>query len=586
MLWGTLGLMVAVTVHGFTRGVTTSSQEHRLSIPSLAEEATVLPPALEGRGLPLEELHAQLRGANLDRPLVHVAMYSRGKWEGQAWGEATGLKSAITTAFDKAQADSKRRPDALMLEVVTNQTHVKSGATKRHFSNVHRGVRGAIVETGDVVLRISPTLTTATNRSIEDALKLAAEERKKSLREWLDESKVYSFSARQFYIELSPGKKAQETLRGNRYIRPEEVTQQAVAQFEQLLTDWMFENLHDDGRMTYMYFPSAGRESSSNNMIRQWMGTVAMGRAAELHPERAVAEQVEQNIRYNLDHFYKQDGPLGWIEYRGMAKLGAAALAMISLIESPARQSFQAQEDALFALTRHLWTDSGKFYCFYLPESRKDDNLHNFYPGETLLGWSFLYQESKDQKLLEQSMQSYRYYQQWHLENRNPAFIPWHTQAYYNLWKETRNQELADWIFVMNAWLVDVMQTNSRVAYDDTLGRFYDPVSGRYGVPHASSTGVYLEGLIDAFALARALDDQKHVDKYREAILLGLRSGMQLQFQDEIDMFYVTNRKRLRGGMRTTVYDNGVRVDNVQHILMGVQKIMREFTPSDYRTAL
>jgi hypothetical protein len=256
---------------------------------------------------------------------------------------------------------------------------------------------------------------------------------------------------------------------------------------------------------------------------------------------------------------------------------------MISLVESPARDSFTVQEEKLFNLTNHLWTESGKFYCFYLPESRKNDSLHNFYPGETLLGWSFLFEKNHDRNLLTRAMQSFRYYKDWHLENRNPAFIPWHTQAYFNLWKETKNKDLAEWIFTMNDWLVDVMQTNSRVAYDDTMGRFYDPVGGRYGVPHASSTGVYLEGLIDAFNLARRLGDKKHVDKYREAILLGLRSSMQLQFQDDIDMYFAQNRDRLRGGMRTTVYDNAIRVDNVQHVLMGVQKIIAEFKESDYR---
>jgi hypothetical protein len=134
----------------------------------------------------------------------------------------------------------------------------------------------------------------------------------------------------------------------------------------------------------------------------------------------------------------------------------------------------------------------------------------------------------------------------------------------------------------MNDWLVDTMQAGSRVAYDDTIGRFYAPTEN-FGRPHASSTGVYLEGLIDAFVLARQIGDTHHEDKYRKAIVYGLRASMQLQFQDDVDMFYATNRERLRGGMRTTVYDNAIRVDNVQHVLMGVQKILRDFKESDYK---
>lgn len=583
LLWITVGLVLFVTISGINRAIAPPTKEHQLFIPALEEEQVDLPGPLRDRGLPLAEVHQQLRGANLPKPLVHVALYADGRWEGDAWGDESGLKGSIKEAFEEAQAASKRPPTAAVLVVATDQSRVKPDSTGSHFSNVHRGMRGVVIQSDTETYRISPTLTIAANRSIRDELKDAAKERNTSVRKWLEGSKAYSFATRQFVIDLSEGGKATETLRGNRFIRPEEVTQQAVAQFEGLLTDWMLDNLREDGRLTYMYYPSSGRESKSNNMIRQWMGTVAMGRAAKIHPELGADQRVEKNIEYNLAHFYKENDRLGWIEYEGNAKLGAAALSLISLIESPAREKFQRQEAALFRLTNHLWTDSGKFYCFYLPESRKDDNLHNFYPGETLLSWSFLYAQNKDPEILKRSMQSFRYYKEWHLENRNPAFIPWHTQAYYNLWKETKDQALVDWIFEMNDWLVDVMQTNSRVAYDDTIGRFYDPISGRYGVPHASSTGVYLEGLIDAFALARSLGDDKHMKKYREAILLGLRSAMQLQFQDDIDMFYVTNRDRLQGGIRTTVYDNAVRVDNVQHILMGVQKIIREFQPEDYR---
>lgn len=231
-------------------------------------------------------------------------------------------------------------------------------------------------------------------------------------------------------------------------------------------------------------------------------------------------------------------------------------------------------------LTLYLWRPSGEYITFFKPKGRNEN--HNFYPGETLLAWSFLYDESKDPELLKKCMESFRYYKKWHLENRNPAFIPWHTQAYYNLWKHTKDEDLKAWIFEMNDWLVDTMQSGSRVAYDDTIGRFYAPKEN-FGRPHASSTGVYLEGLIDAFAMAREIGDTHHEEKYRKAIVYGIRSSMQLQFQDDIDMFYVTNRDRLRGGMRTTVYDNAIRVDNVQHVLMGVQKILREFKESDYK---
>jgi hypothetical protein len=59
---------------------------------------------------------------------------------------------------------------------------------------------------------------------------------------------------------------------------------------------------------------------------------------------------------------------------------------------------------------------------------------------------------------------------------------------------------------------------------------------------------------------------------------------MQLQYVDDIDMYYVTDRERTKGGLRTTVLRNEIRVDNVQHVLMGVLKVLERFEPHEFAT--
>lgn len=88
-----------------------------------------------------------------------------------------------------------------------------------------------------------------------------------------------------------------------------------------------------------------------------------------------------------------------------------------------------------------------------------------------------------------------------------------------------------------------------------------------------------MEGLIDAYNLAVKVDDEARVRSYRRVIVRGLRSLMQLQFGDDI---YVIEPERVRGAVRTTVYDNEIRVDNVQHNLLAVLKILETFTPTDF----
>jgi hypothetical protein len=318
-------------------------------------------------------------------------------------------------------------------------------------------------------------------------------------------------------------------------------------------------------------------------MIRQWMATVALTRFNDHRGgDPAIYDLAARNIRYNLDHFYREEDGFGLIvEDDGEVKLGAVALAALAIVEHPQRAEFADEEAALRRTVDVLWQDDGSFRTFYRPPDRNDNQ--NFYPGEALVLWSALYKESRDPALLERIMASFRYYRTWHLDerNRNPAFVPWHTQVYYQVWRITTDAELRDFIFEMNDWLLGMQQWDG-VAYPDLQGRFYDPARPQFGVPHASSTGVYLEGLIDAYRLAVAVGDAGRAEQYRLAIHRGLRSAMQLQFVDAVDLYYVQEPDRVLGGIRTNPYDNEIRVDNVQHNLMGVLNVLATFSADDY----
>lgn len=361
-----------------------------------------------------------------------------------------------------------------------------------------------------------------------------------------------------------------------------DVTKSNVEVLGGLLGDWMVLAVHDDGRMTYIYWPSREEESDANNTIRQWMATVALARLAHARGDnRDLFELTKRNIQYNLRTFYHEEDRLGLIEYDGSVKLAAVALAALAIIEYPDRADFVQEEAALRRTVDDLWNTDGSFRTFYAPSDRNDNQ--NFYPGEALVLWARLYVEEHDRELLDRFLASFRYYRAWHLdeENRNPAFVPWHTQAYYQVWRETEDSELLSFIFEMNDWLLNVQQWKS-AEYEDLKGQFYDPARAHFGPPHASSTGVYLEGLIDAYLAAKHVSDVTRAEHYRTVIRRGLRSVMQLQFVDEVDMFYVHDRRRVRGGLRTTVYNNHIRVDNVQHNLMAILKIVEAFGDEDF----
>lgn len=542
--------------------------------------------AWQGRDLPTE------MPARFSEPAHAVFLSARADSRHRAslWRTEGTVGEALVSAVAGARRKLGNEADEIdTIEIALSHSYRKLDPVKNErelLANIHRGIRGLEVRFGDKVSRYSPTYAISSNRGNGRLIELFRKKHSISEERAKTQIEYRTFEADQVLVELSDPPRAHLLLRGNQLVGVEEVTRENVQRLSDLLTQWLVANVHEDGRMTYMYWPSVPKEApNKNNMIRQWMATNALNKAAMADEDRVSWDLVERNLDYDLEHFYKDghDG-IGVIDFSGKAKLGSAALAAMAIIEHPKREKWADQEVRLRKGIESLWNEDGSFTTFFFPPGRTDQQ--NYYPGETLLFWATLYALEKDEGLREKFMKSFEYYRRWHLEpkNRNPAFIPWHTQAYYLMWEQTQDDELEDFIFEMNDWLIDQMQQwEGDVRYPDALGRFHNPQK-RYGPPHASSTGVYLEGLIDAFRLARAVGDAERQERYRVSIVRGLRSVMQLQFVDDIDMYYVSKKHRayVHGGVRTTVYDNVIRCDNVQHNLMGILKILREFEPEDF----
>ncbi len=516
-----------------------------------------------------------------DDVAVYLAVRKQGIRIADIWTRpATGM-DALRSAIDQVKRSSQAAATGEVAELVFAYAFraVPPPKQKAVFSNLSRGIYGIEIKHGETLQRFSPTQMIASNRSFDRVIKRFSERHKVDVVNNADALSIRRFAAEQYLIHLKSNHRSVRMFRGNRLVRDDFVTQGAIASLAQRMSDWMIRNVRDSGRMTYKYWPSSGKESSANNMIRQWMATVSLIRVGRHYGDQSVFETAGRNIAYNLRKFYMDDGTFGSVEYGGKAKLGAIALAALALHEHPGGEALRTIERRLRNTVLRLQADDGSFRTFLKPASRNDNQ--NFYPGEALVYLASVYAQTQDGDLLKRIRKSIDYYWQWHQDNRNPAFVPWHTMAYSQVWRQTRDSDLVDKIFAMNDWLLGMQQPASE-RFPDTDGRFYDRKRRQFGPPHASSTGVYLESLIQAFRVARETGDNVRTEKYRIAILRGLRSLMQLEFRDNVDMFYVSKRDLVRGGIRTTVYDNTIRVDNVQHNLMAVLEILNAFEPADY----
>ncbi|PLK48579.1 hypothetical protein C0V76_10985 [Uliginosibacterium sp. TH139] len=310
------------------------------------------------------------------------------------------------------------------------------------------------------------------------------------------------------------------------------------------------------------------------------MAIYALLQAHEVYHDESYANAASKAVGWQLSKHYRSHGDMAYIAEGKKVKLGAVALAALALNTPQLREKYPEYLGRLFKFTEYLWEDSGGFHTFWRPADR-DGDCQNFYPGEALLFWAVRWLDSRDHALWDKIYRSFEYYRSWHLNNRNPAFVPWHTQAYSLLWRETRDEEMKSFIFEMNDWLVDVQQWETVARYPDAMGRFYDPTRP-FGPPHSSSTGVYLEGLIDAYSVAQSLGDDMRMLRYARAIKRGFRNVIQLQLNHSVELSRYPNAGRAFGGVRTTEYDETIRIDNVQHNLIAALKIVSRKSPLSY----
>lgn len=521
--------------------------------------------------------------------VVFLAARAAGERLAHAWFQAEtaaeAVRGAVRAVRNKLSPAQLGRVDVLEINFARDFRPPRGRSALEALGDIRRGLLGLELGHQGRAYRYAPTEFIAFNLSFSRALERLAE-RAGVVMPVSGElpGPVRVFEADALLVDLKQAApRVTRLFRGGEVVPIQAVTRPYVERLAALQGDWLLANLQPDGRMPYLYWPSRGEESPLNNQLRQWMATRVLLRLARTRGTPELAARADAHVRYNLARTYREDARgHGLILDRGDAvKLGALALAWLALVEHPRPEPYASQAAALLRTMDALWQPHGEFHTFWQPVERRGDNV-NFYPGEALLAWAVLHARERDPERLARLERSLRFYRNWHRAQRNPAFVPWHTMACARLWAVTRAAEWRDWIFEMNDWLLGLQQWETQREFPDTMGRFYAP-DRPFGPPHASSTGVYLEGLIAAWGVAREVGDTARQEAYRRAIVRGLRSLAQLTFKDETDLFYVMRRERVRGGVRTTVYDNAIRVDNVQHSLMAMLDILEAFRQEDFR---
>ncbi|MDE0242516.1 MAG: hypothetical protein OXQ84_20370 [bacterium] len=468
------------------------------------------------------------------------------------------------------------RSDDVVEACIAGDTHQ---VTARRFSSVFfpraRGLIGMEIKLRGETLRLSPMRMLATNLSFGRALDRFLKQHGAEAEEFRIKGELGAFSARQYLLPSNTEDGPVELFRGSTLVKTTPSSHEnRAANLADGIGQWTLANLSVDGGLPYKYWPSRGTESPADNAIRRFLASLSLARLGDLRGSPEIREGARRNLRFNLKRYFRDiGGGRGAIVERTGAKLGAAAVAALAILENAASEEFSRELTMLATGIDSLADDERGFRTFFFPSEREGENW-NFYSGEALLFWAEAARRGISiAPSLERCAAAFERCRDRHRRCRNPAFVPWHSQACTSLYAQTRHREYADFVFEMNDWLLSMQQWDG--LDPDLKGRFYDPRHPEFGPPHAASTGAYLEGLGDAMALAFALRDERRATTYERSVHRGLRSLRQLQFRDERDAFYVSKRSRVLGALRTEVYDNAIRVDSAAHALLAAIKFLR-----------
>jgi len=513
---------------------------------------------------------------------VYIGARRGGRLVSEQWSEeGDTVWDGIIHALDAIRSEVPASPpDTLQMDLVHSvRLHDYPKDRQWLLTDLFRGIRGIAVQTHTETHRLSPSRAITHNigneafiddASFFPAFMAGGVEEQRALKTYA------TFGSDQLLITLQPEVRGLRLQRGGIQVRPEAVNAEAITQVVDGLAGWLMKTQQASGRMTYLYLPSEeGRDPDRDNMIRRWMASSALVRWAEHTGDEAVWAAATKSIEHNLEVFYSEEDGLGLIRWNGKVKLGALAIAAYTLHIHRDGAQWREQELALRRTIEGLIDEDGSIRSWHETPDHNAPEQPNFYPGEALFYWAQIITDGDNPEFLESYMKSFEYYRQWHLQedNRHPAFVPWHTQANYQVWQKTRDPELARFIFEMNDWLVHIQQWDDAV-FEDLQGHFFKP-GHSFGTGHSSATGVYIEGLIDAWRLAVELNDHVRAERYRQTMLRAARSIMQTQFMSEAEAFYVEDKQMVLGGVRTRVWDNGIRCDNVQHAMMGMLKMLQ-----------
>jgi len=520
-------------------------------------------------------------------------------------GEAIAKATQVALASAGPAAD-QWRADAANLRFSIDLAGQPSLLPTRYMKSlwylIEPGVDGVIVRRGDeegVLLPAEPVtqgLLSPRQRPRTKKLTTMFREASKwaglALDDWKKpDTELLRFRSTSFGVVTGDGP-ATDFFRGNVLFDREPTEADLLASIK-LGGRWLVGTVKDDGKFDYEYFPNLDRGSTDYNIVRHAGSVYGLFETYHLAlQEESMKEDAElylEGAAKTMDFIYRALGkPNGDTvgdricllqrDRKNRCESGSAALTLLTYLVRPPREEVPAKyharlyrdnDDALITglgLTLLDMIDgNGKVFRKYSEAMRMDAVKKEplYYPGEAMLALMRLYNKTGEarwlegaKKIGERQVKSYK---------RDRFQVPdhWVMQAYLHLWRATKDERFVTSGYAMATHYSSEQYPNVMTPFPDYLGSW----RRTNDTPRTTRAGSRSEALRAIVHMAWERGDNATI--YEDSLLAASRHMIEQQFSER-NSYWLPNLARANGAYRMGQVDNHCRIDNNQHMLVGM----------------
>lgn len=332
---------------------------------------------------------------------------------------------------------------------------------------------------------------------------------------------------------------------------------------------WLLRNQREDGSYAYQFEPRRAAFGPEDNLIRQAGTAYSVAAVGVALGDRACDESARRCIDYLLSHaaLTEDERRLTYIRVNDDGSLGAVALTLLAIVHLEHTAPY---DDVMRELGRSivaLQDPCGQLCCSFVDP--QDYAGQGFYPGEALFALAVLHERAGDEAFRRCLERAFEYYPDWWKRDPDAAFIPWQTHVAHRMYRLGGEAKYAEFALRMTDWILTKAFRAGDAPFPDYVGGVGRP---RPGI----STGTYMEGITEAYALARDRGDRERVERYREAIVAAARFLLKLQFkEDEAHYLPAAKRGGAVGAFRLDLADHTLRIDATQHAMTALLNMLQ-----------